>query len=95
MNTITVLQPDDPVIAEFHMIGTATSVLGPLKFPLASLAPKIGSLITEWRSEGSVPYRIVARRTEHDAGRLVYTVELAENTRHETTRRAGRAALTI
>ena len=74
------LQTDDPVIAEFYTVGTATLALGPLKFPLASLAPKIGSLIAEWRSEGSIPYRVVARRTEHDGRRLVFTVELAEGT---------------
>lgn len=83
MTEATVDSSSDPIQVNFYIAHESQplelSKLGPLNLPLRSFVPEIGSMVSEFRPDGSIPYRVIGREFDTSRERVALTLEPIES----------------
>ena len=73
----------DPIQVNFYIVqegqSLALSKLGPLNLPMKSFVPEVGHVVSEFRTAGSIPYRVIRREFDASGDRVALTLEVIES----------------
>lgn len=83
MTDVIVDSSSDPIQVNFFIAHESQplelSKLGPLNLPMRSFVPEIGSMVSEFRPEGSIPYQVIGREFDTSGDRVALTLEPTES----------------